>query len=505
MKKSASAKPYAGESNHSLFGPAELLTLGRFLAFCITGCLPFVLVRHLTKAEFGTYKQAFLISGTVSMVSQLGIATSLYYFLPQAPAAARYVCNTVIFLFAVGVACVAAVVLGRESITAWLNNPALNGYLPWIGLMTAFIMVSVILEIVMICRRRYLYASATYALSDGLRAICLLLPVCLGWGLRGLFIGAVFATGARVVAMLGYFGTEFGGTMLPDTELFKSQLRYALPFAGAIIIEIAQKNYHQYFVSSHFDAATFAIYAAGCLTIPFIDFVASPSGDVMMVKMREAHAAGNTPLVLDLWNTTTRKLALLFFPLVVFCIIVSRDLIVTLYTRTYEASVPVFIAWSLAIVFSAVLVDGALRVFAETRFLFFNNMMKLCLTAALLGWFVRSFDLVGAVAVNLIVGVIGRIVSLARMKQVLKVQWADVLPWNSLGAITVFSVAAGIPAILLKDSLQTIPLVALAIASVTYTVSYGVLVVSFGLVPIPDIERIWIALRKSLSLSTATE
>jgi O-antigen/teichoic acid export membrane protein len=475
------------------------------MAFCITGCLPFVLVRHLTKVEFGTYKQAFLISGTLSMISQLGIATSLYYFLPQAPAAARYVCNTIIFLLAMGVACVAAVVLAKEPIAAWLNNPALNEHLPWIGLMTAFIMVSVILEIVMICRRRYLYASATYAVSDGLRAVCMLLPVCLGWGLRGLFIGAVFATGTRVVGMLGYFGVEFRGTMLPDAGLFKSQLQYALPFAGATLIEIAQKNYHQYFISSQFDAATFAIYAAGCLTIPFIDFVASPSGDVMMVKMREAHAAGNTPLVLELWNTTTRKLALLFFPLVVFCIIVSRDLIITLYTCAYEASVPVFIAWSLAIVFSAVLVDGALRVFAETRFLFFNSVLKLCLTAVLVGWFVRSFDLVGAVAVNLIVGVIGRTVSLARMKHVLKVRWADVLPWNSMGAITMFSIAAGVPAILLKDSFQTTPLIALAIAGVTYTISYGVLAVSFGLVPIPDLERIWIALRKYLPLSAATE
>jgi len=144
-------------------------------------------------------------------------------------------------------------------------------------------------------------------------------------------------------------------------------------------------------------------------------------------------------------------------------------------------------------------------VFAETRFLFFNGAMKLCLTAALLGYFVRSFDLVGAVAVNLIVGVIGRIVSLARMKQVLKVRWAEVLPWNSLGAITLFSVAAGIPAILLKDGFHTFPLVALAIAGLTYSISYGVLVLSFGLVPIPDVERIWVALRKSLSLSAATE
>ena len=40
------------------------------------------------------------------------------------------------------------------------------------SLLLIILMISVILEIVMICRRKYIHASATYALSDGLRAIC---------------------------------------------------------------------------------------------------------------------------------------------------------------------------------------------------------------------------------------------------------------------------------------------------------------------------------------------
>jgi O-antigen/teichoic acid export membrane protein len=477
-------------------GPAELLIAGRFLAFGITACLPFVLVRYLTQVEFGTYKQAFLISGTLSLISQLGIATSLYYFLPQAPAAGRYVFNTIVFLTVMSVGCVAALALGRHSIAVWLNNPGLAQHLPSIGLMTAFIMISIILEIVMICRQRYVYASATYALSDGSRAICFLIPVCLGWGLRGLFIGAIIATGSRVAAMLLYFKHEFGNSMRLDAGLFKSQLNYALPFAGAILVEIVQRNYHQYFISSHFDAATFAIYAAGCLTIPFIDFVATPSGDVMMVKMREAHANGDTQTILQLWHDTTRKLVLLFFPLVVFSIIVSKELIITLYTKTYAASIPVFAAWSLAVIFSAIMVDAVLRVYAETRFLLVNNLIKLCLVASLVGWFVRSFQLIGAVAVNLIATLVGRIVSLGRMKHVMKIRWADVLPWTSLGVIVLFSLVAGLPVIVAKNSFHANPKIALIVATLIYGVSYGALVFGFGLIPLPEIGPLLARLRR---------
>jgi O-antigen/teichoic acid export membrane protein len=318
----------------------------------------------------------------------------------------------------------------------------------------------------------------------------------MGWGLRGLFIGAIVATGSRVAAMLFYFKHEFGSSLRPDAQLFRGQLGYALPFAGAILVDIVQRNYHQYFVSSHFDAATFAIYAAGCLTIPFIDFVATPSGDVMMVKMREAHANGDTETILRLWHDTTRKLVLLFFPLVVFSIIVSKELIITLYTKAYAASVPVFAAWSLAIVFSSVLVDSVLRVYAETRFLLINNLLKLCLTASLLGLAVRSFQLIGAVAVNLVATFVGRIVSLGRMKHVMKIRWTELLPWTSLGTIILFSLLAGIPVILAKNNIQANPKIVLIVATLIYGVSYGALVFGFGLIRLPEIGPVLAGFRR---------
>ena len=470
---------------------------GRFMAFGITACVPFVLVRFLSQHEFGTYKQAFLISSTLYLISQFGFATSLFYFLPKAQQGSRYVCNAIIFLTCLGALCASVLALAAKPIAARLNNPGLSEYLPWIGLYTAFFMVSVILEIVMICRAQYVYASATYALSDALKAVCFLIPVCLGWGLRGLFIGAVLAMAARGAVMVVYFKREFGAAMTPDLRLFRSQLQYAVPFGAAVLVSILERNYHQYFVSSHFDASTFAIYAAGCLQIPFIDFVAVPSGDVMMVKMREAFANGNNGAILAIWHDTTRKLAALFFPMVALSIIVARELIVTLYTSAYEASVPIFIAWSFAIVFAAILTDGVMRVYAQTRFLLIVNLVKLGLTAALVGLFVQSFHLVGAVTITLATTLVAKAVALARMKHLMKIRWPELLPWSKLGVITLFAIVAGLPAILVKNSFHAVPLVALLVAGLAYVVSYGALALGSGLVALPNLSAMWSWRRKA--------
>src|SRR5205814_165869 len=145
-----------------------------------------------------------------------------------------------------------------------------------------------------------------------------------------------------------------------------------------------------------FDAATFAVFAVGCLQIPLVDFAASPTSDVMMVKMQESLAAADRRGAREIWHDATWKLALLFFPLVALAAVDAREIIVLLFTSRYLASVPIFVAWSSMILLSALQVDGVLRVFAQTRFLLALNLVRLAVIAGLLPWSLARFHLLGA-------------------------------------------------------------------------------------------------------------
>ncbi|MGV3592757.1 MAG: hypothetical protein ACO1PZ_13805, partial [Gammaproteobacteria bacterium] len=67
----------------AIFGPALVLMSGRALGFVAGFVVPLVLARAFGQAEFGTYKQLFLLYGTLFAVAQVGMAESLYYFLPS--------------------------------------------------------------------------------------------------------------------------------------------------------------------------------------------------------------------------------------------------------------------------------------------------------------------------------------------------------------------------------------------------------------------------------------
>src|SRR5215510_5517281 len=299
-------------SEESTFRPAMKLMSGRLAAFAITFLTPVLLVRLFNQSEFGTYKQFLLITYTPYLIG-CAFSECLFYFLPRDPSrGGGYTMNALLMLFACGTLCLIAMVTNASRIAGMVSNSAISAYVPIMGLFLLFMLMGTVLEITMISRKRYSLAASTYAASDLLRAAFLLVPALLTRSLAWALMGTVIFFGIRLCAALAYFRWEFGSEVRPDTQLLKEQWVYVLPYTLAGIVQVIQQNYHQYLVAFHFDAATFAIYSVGCLQIPLVDFVSTPTSNVMMVRMSEKLRDGDDRRLLSIWHDATRKLALIF-------------------------------------------------------------------------------------------------------------------------------------------------------------------------------------------------
>lgn len=460
--------------------PAIVLTSGRAVGLGIAFAIPLVLVRVFDQSEFGTYKQLFLIYSTLFGLAQLGMAESLDHFVPRdATQAGRQVANATVVLGLIGLSCVAALTVFRGSIAAWFGNAALGPELVPLAWFLAFMLTATVFEIVLVSRRKHVVAASAYALSDIVRAVCFVVPALLLWGLHGVMIGAAVFAGTRLAAVLFALWREFRGEFRVDGQVLRRQLAYALPFALAVGIEILHINWHQYAVASRFDAASFAIYAVGCLQVPLVDLIVTSTVNVMMVEMaglRERNVAAARAL----WHDTISKLAFLIFPLAAFLVLMAREIIVFLFTTSYEASVPIFTLWSLTILGSVLVVDGVLRVFAETRYLLFQNALHLLIVAALAGTFLSLFGLQGAVLVSLLATMAVKVIAVIRISRLMGAGAKDALPWARLTTAAACSVAAVVPAFWITRSMHLPPLAALVVAGLTYGLGYSALYLAFG-------------------------
>jgi O-antigen/teichoic acid export membrane protein len=477
------------------FAPTLFLVGGRTVAFAATFFIPVVLVRLLSQAEFGTYKQVFLVFATLYAIAQFGMAESLFYFVPRAPRQARrYVVNSALFLFIMGLAGLAIMVAGRSTIASVLGNDALAGTLPLLGVFLVLMLPSAVLEIVMIARGRYRPASVCYGASDALRAVFLLAPVALlGWRLEGLLLGAIAFAALRLAATLGYLARAFPPSGDAPGGALATQLAYAIPFGLAGALEIAQATFHQYAVSYRFDAATFAIYAVGCFQVPLVDFIATSAGNVLMVQLSDDGRRAGTE-ARTAWHRAVRELALMLVPLVGLLLVGARDVVVLLFTASYLASVPIFMIWSAGILLAVLPTDAVLRVHAQTRFILGLSALRLALLVVLLPWCLAAWGLIGAVLATVAATALAKGVALRRVQRLVTGPLGVLLPWRTLAGITAAAAMAAAAA-LAAGLLETTTPARLLVTSGVYAATYLILLFVLGVVT--EDERAALARRAS--------
>jgi hypothetical protein len=188
-----------------------------------------------------------------------------------------------------------------------------------------------------------------------------------------------------------------------------------------------------------------------------------------MVKMADTPRG---EAAVALWHDTVCRLAFLIFPLAALLVVGAHDLIVGLFTATYAASVPIFIVWVLTMLPAVMAVDAVLRVYAQTRFLLIMNLVRFACVAGLIGAFLSSFGLMGAVLVALLGLTVTKTIGVIRVAWLMRLGVRDALPWRRLAGITAVAVLSIVPVRWLQETVAWPPLATFIAGTTLYGATY---------------------------------
>jgi O-antigen/teichoic acid export membrane protein len=453
-----------------ILGQAGPLMLGRAGATVLSFALPLVLTRFLPQSEFGTYKQVWLVVSTAYFMLPLGLAQSLYYFIPRMDGRAQ-TWLTQSFVSVIITGALGGLVLwsARFAIARQFGNPELATFgLP--AALIAFTMVSTAcIELQLTAEGKSGAAAWVIFLSDAVRVAASVVPLVLGWGLHG-FFWAYVAHGAARLALQVVLLFKGGGPQF-DWALFRRQLAYTLPFGAAVLLDIPQRTFHQWAVGWSVDAAAFAIYAQGCFQVPIVNLLYSPISDVLQVRLAEPEGREHG---VYLFHDANLRLAAVFFPFTAGMVAAASLFVPAMFTHLYDASVPIFSVAILVTPLSALPIDGVLRAFGRTKYLFRIFLVKLLVTVPLVLLGLHLFGMIGAIAGHTLVHAAMRIAMLARVRRELETSWREVLPWRQLGIIAAASLLACFPAAVIArwSASGPRPFLALCMAGAAYAVVY---------------------------------
>jgi len=484
------------QPKYSLTAMAAWSMIARTLAFACSFALPLLLVRRLSRQDFGLYKQVFLLALTAINTLPLGIDMSAYYFLPrESKRKPNVVLNILSFYFLTTIVSGFALYLFPQILHGIFGTDDLVSFSGLIAILIPLWGLPFVLENIAYANEDAKLASVFVVVSELSKAIVLIGATLWFGTLRALIIAAIIHGTIQAVISLVYFSSAFGAFWKDlDWSVLRRQLIYILPFGFAAVLLRFQSDLHSYFVSHRFSAADFAVYSVGCFNLPLLSILSSSVGAVMIPRVSHLQALGQRREIIELVARMMRKMAVIYFPLYVFLMIVRKEFITALFTTQYLSASPVF-ALNLSIIPLGLLVsanDAVIRAYPEHR----SYLVKL--RAALIPgllvalWFCTTrFGLLGAILVVVTAGAIEATLMSIRLGRTLGVTLRDAKLLPDVGKVAIAASAAGVVTLVLKSLFPALhPIVVLAISGSVFSLAYAVLMLSLGVISFAERESL---------------
>ena len=325
--------------NRSLY-----LFLSKVVGFAIRLVLPVFLVRVLTKADVGAYNQFFLIEVAVVALFQLGVNQSLYYFIPRdKDNAGSYFLTSLclnLLLFGLAFAIIRAFL---APIATWMNWPVLMEHFWLVTTYTGMMMLMISADCY-ITSLQLVRQSAFFTMGGQLLvSLASLGAAVVHRELQPVLTALVIARAAHLAAMMIYIAFRIGGfrarryffNILP-------QVRYGviLGLGGTVWTFLMQM--HNFVVSKHFGQEGFAIYAIGCKQIPVLAFYTQSLAVVSLSQFALLEKERDWAGIRRLWDKVLTSSVALALPMTVILLLVSKPLILLMFTAEYADSIPIF-------------------------------------------------------------------------------------------------------------------------------------------------------------------
>jgi O-antigen/teichoic acid export membrane protein len=378
---------------------AVSLAAAGLLEYAVQLALPVILVRHLTKQEFGDYRLIWLVAATALILFPLFLPPSLVYFLPRAAPGTRHkiVGNTFVSLLALG---------GLSVFLLQVLIPILPGsiaglqrYSPLVQIFAGTWILASILEVLPNADGRAEWqACATVGLA--ILRVAALSGSALAFGdVDWVLVAMCGVAMVKVGTALAYalFSAQETGLGF-DGQLARTQLKFALPFAVAEGLFALRVQADQWVVASNFSNTAFALISIASIVLVVGTLIRNPLRDALNPKISFLVGNGKLDEARALIQKGYLVLGLTLPPLLGLLFSIADELVELIYTREYLGAVPlmrIYLVGQMATAFAA---GHMLQIFGFGRPAAIVGAISLLLSISLSLLGLQFLGLAGAVA-----------------------------------------------------------------------------------------------------------
>jgi len=431
----------------SLSDRTGIILLGNIVNSAAGLALGIILVRVMSKSDYGTYRQVWLIFQTLSSILLLGIPSSILYFVPtlREDEQKGFIYQTVLFLLCIGFVMGIIFFFASGFIAEKFNNPGLAQFLKIMSIFPIFAMPTVYLQNFLIATDRHKAATISQIILNLIVPISVVTAAILGCSLQLIFVWILVVSGLKLLGVQ-IFSSRILRKVDPKLSLglFKSQLKYCIPLGLSRVTGTISGYLDRFVISLFFPPERFAIYSIGAREIPFVGMITYSVGQVIMPKLVPLFKEGKREEFIQIWHKSIRKVGLILLPVFVFFFIFAESFVILLFTKNYAESALLFRVYLCRLPLRVTAYGNIIRAMGFPKYILIGSLIIMISNLVLNILLVKTVGFLGPAIATVLVTYILTYYYLTKIRQKCNLSFLKVFPWGTIIKILSISLVCGL-------------------------------------------------------------
>lgn len=422
---------------------ATSLFLGKVIAFVVRFFLPVILVRMITKTEYGIYQQFLLMTGFFMYFLNTGIRSSLLFFYPKAKQKEKseLINQTFLILLLNGFVFTTLFYVFESQIYNIFGISKFEGLENYIPFFIFFIAISSVIEQVLVLQKNAKSLLFFFPIDNVLRGLIILVSIFYylmdaSGIITGLFLYSIIKFIIVCIYLLRLYPLNFKTIKF---NKLKTQIKYSLPLSVGLIFSVTGKRLDKIIINHYITVEDFAIYAIAFLTIPLLGDFYNSINQIIMPEITKYLSNNSFKEALQLWQKAVIKNASITIPSVFFVFIMSEQIITLLYTEAYIESANYMRIIILSFLFTMTSYALILRASGKTRVIMVIEAASVLISLIIAILIIPIIGIYGAAITALISIALPICVQLYYDLKTIKSNLLKAMPWSVIFQFIIFS------------------------------------------------------------------
>ena len=421
------------------------LITGQMLSLLLGFILPLILVRILTKNDYGLYAQFNVILSFCMVFFSFGFSSELYYSYPLAKDKEKriLVFQSLMLLF-----------LAAGLSVFILYIPAIQNYFisdssfeeSYLYLVVAIFLSipEVLITSLYVLNHDNITSAFFLPLMTVLRVVLIL---CLYWlypYIETVFVAIILSSMIKLLYVIKYtyhVMDNHGRGKIVDWNILKSQLRCS--------VRIFVQQMDKLIILSFVSPSVYAIYSIAFYGVPGLTQVYLSISQVYIPRMSIAYKEADIQTLLGLYHSMVSKTLSYTIPILLIIMLFADPIVPFVFSSKYIDSIPYFRIYLLTFIVSSIGCGNILRAIGETK----RSLSAYVYTAIIMLPFtyfsIRLYSLNGAIIAATIGAIFPKVLlSIYDAKSINKLLY-QLYPWKEIYKIMVISITSIVPFILI--------------------------------------------------------